>query len=452
MQKFSLSASALVALGLMLLSQSAFAFCGFYVAKADTDLFNQASKVVIARHEGRTVISMANDYQAEMAEFAIVIPVPTVLEREQIHVTENALIDHLDAYTAPRLVEYFDDNPCRRWDTLSGVEDGNIQPTPAPRGEARNKALGVTIEAEYTVGEYDIVILSAEQSSGLATWLTENDYRLPDGAEGVLGMYLANGMKFFLAKVNLGEQTKLGFSYLRPLQIAFESENFMLPIRLGMLNANGPQELFVFTLTKSGRVEPVNYRMVRIPADMPVPLYVRDEFGAFYLDMFDQAVAREDMRAVFLEYAWDMAWCDPCAADPLSAKQLRELGAYWQDKDIDGGGSARDVFVTRLHLRYDHLSFPDDLMFRETDDRENFQGRYVMTHPWLGEPECREAADYLQSLPDRFERTAQSFASLTGRPIADIRQRMAASGQDAEPIRNRAPDDPWWRRLWSDEE
>ena len=38
-------------------------FCGFYVAKADTKLFNQASQVVLVRDGDRTVLTMANDYQ-----------------------------------------------------------------------------------------------------------------------------------------------------------------------------------------------------------------------------------------------------------------------------------------------------------------------------------------------------------------------------------------------------
>ena len=49
---------------------------------------------------------------------------------------------------------------------------------------------GVTIEARYTVGEYDILILSAKESNGLETWLTENGYRVPAGASRVLGGYL----------------------------------------------------------------------------------------------------------------------------------------------------------------------------------------------------------------------------------------------------------------------
>ncbi len=81
------------------------AFCGFYVSKADTKLFNKASQVVLVRDGDRTVMTMANDFKGELKEFAVVIPVPTFLRREQIHVGEKSLIDHLDAYSAPRLVD-----------------------------------------------------------------------------------------------------------------------------------------------------------------------------------------------------------------------------------------------------------------------------------------------------------------------------------------------------------
>ena len=96
----------------LLAAQTALAFCGFYVAKADTKLFNQASQVVLVRQEDKTVLTMANDFRGDPREFAIVVPVPTVLEREQIHVGDRATLQHLDAYSAPRLVEYFDANPC----------------------------------------------------------------------------------------------------------------------------------------------------------------------------------------------------------------------------------------------------------------------------------------------------------------------------------------------------
>ncbi len=442
---------ALAGLGVICLalpSQAALAFCGFYVAKADTKLFNKASKVVIVRNGGRTVISMANDYRGEAKAFALVVPVPQVLAREQIHVTENAIIEHLDAYTAPRLVEYFDPDPCRplRREMLRAVE------SPVAAGAAAgDKALGVTIEARYTVGEYDILILSAEESGGLQAWLTGNGYKLPAGAAPILGAYIAAGMKFFVARVNLEERGKLGFTYLRPLQIAFEAPRFMLPIRLGTLNADGPQELFVLTLTRKGRVETRNYRTVRMPSNVNVPIFVKEEFGDFYRALFDRQVKKEEGRAVFLEYAWDMGWCDPCAADPLSAAELRELGVFWITEPASPSrrrARSRDVFVTRLHLRYDAQTFPDDLAFRETEDRANFQGRYVLRHPWTRPAKCERGQAYFKGLPQRHERQAQVLASLTGWPIAEIRAKMEKGGQTF-----RAPDgdqggDAWWRRIW----
>src|SRR5262249_37548272 len=318
-----------------------------------------------------------------MKEFAVVIPVPTFLKKEQIHVGEKSLVDHIDAYSAPRLVEYFDANPCARMYPMTMAAPamgGRVQES---RDAASNRArsLGVTIEAQYTVGEYDIMILSAQQSSGLETWLRENGYQIPAGASSVIATYLKQNMRFFVAKVNLSEQSKLGFSYLRPLQVAYESPKFMLPIRLGMVNANGAQELFVYALTRNGRVETTNYRTTKLPSDMELPVYLKDqgEFGKFYKAMFARQVESESGRAVFLEYAWDMRWCDPCAADPLTSDELRSLGVFWSDGDR---GTAPNVFITRLHVRYDNAHFPEDLVFQETPDRNNFQGRYVLRHAW----------------------------------------------------------------------
>ena len=425
-----------------------FAFCGFYVAKGDAKIFNRASQVVLVRNEDKTVITMVNDFKGDPKEFAVVVPVPTVLERGQIHVADRAVVEHLDAYTAPRLVEYFDEDPCApRIMPAPRLSMAQRDAAPAAPASEMAKALGVTIEARYTVGEYDILILSALQSSGLETWLRDNGYRIPSGAGPVLGSYLKQGMKFFVAKVNVGEQARLGYSYLRPLQMAFDSPKFMLPMRLGTLNAEGAQELFVYTLTRKGRVETTNYRTVRLPTGVELPVYVKEEFPQFYRAMFGEQVRREDMRAVFLEYAWDMGWCDPCAANPLSADELRQLGVFWLADQ--GGPAARpgrgavDAFVTRLHVRYDATRFPDDLVFQETADRANFQGRYVLRHPWTGTTTCDAAARYREEVRLRAEREAGTLASLTGWPIEDIRKKMGTTSTPPPDPR------PWWKKLWN---
>ena len=417
------------------------------MAKADTKLFNQASQVALVRDGEKTVLTMANDFQGDPKEFAVVIPVPTFIERDQIAVVDKGLLDHLDAYTAPRLVEYFDEDPCRpRPEIMAMAAPAGAG---APQELARKR--GVTIEATYTVGEYDILILSAKESGGLEQWLTENGYRIPAGAGAVLGSYLRQQMRFFVAKVNLKEQAKLGFTYLRPLQVSFVSPKFMLPIRLGTVNANGPQELFVFTLTGKGRVETTNYRTVKLPTGMDLPVYVKQEFGPFYKAMFAEQVKREDMRSVFLEYAWDMGWCDPCAADPLSNEELKKLGVSWIEGAASPGGpgavvmpppgtpqrpqvirGGSPVFVTRLHLRYDAAHFPEDLAFQETADRTNFQGRYVLRHAWKGEGTCEAANQYRAALVRRHEQEAQSLATLTGWDVNAIRKKMGGLPQISE--------------------
>ncbi|MGH9459799.1 MAG: DUF2330 domain-containing protein [Vicinamibacteria bacterium] len=436
-----LSIFAVVILAGALSQESVRAFCGFYVAKADTKLFNRASQVVLVRHDDKTVITMANDFRGDPQEFAVVIPVPTFIERGQIHVADKAILDHLDAYSSPRLVEYFDENPCLYRTYAEDALAGAFRMQKAETDGARS--LGVTIEAQYTVGEYDILILSAEESNGLETWLDENGYKMPLGASRVLGSYIRQNMRFFVAKVNLDEQSRLGFNYLRPLQVAYESPKFMLPIRLGTVNADGPQELFIYALTRNGRVETTNYRTVQLPTDMDIPVFVKDEFGDFYRSMFTEQVRKHNMSTVFLEYAWDMAWCDPCAADPLSYDELRELGVFWLDGSQARGAQAQQVFLTRLHVRYDGEHFPEDLVFQETADRSNFQGRYVLRHAWEGSDNCRVAQEYRRNVAARHEQEAQTLASLTGWNVSEIRQKMNLSG-DGDERRG-----SWWQQLWN---
>jgi hypothetical protein len=419
---------ALVAITAQAAAGPAAAFCGFYVAQADSKLFNKSSKVVLTRDGQETAITMASDYEGDAKEFALVVPVPTFIERKQIGVVDMKTIDHIDAYSAPRLVEYTDEDPCNP--PPMPVAMAAAAPTPTSAMAASRAKHGVTVEANYDVGEYDVLILSAQESGGLVAWLTENGYKIPPGAESVLGSYIKQNMHFFVAKVNLDRMKLIGAGYLRPLQVRYQTAKFMLPLRLGTVNANGPQDLIVYALTRNGRVEAVNYPNVKVPTGMDVPLYVKDEFGPFYKATFERAVANAHMRAVFVEYAWNMGNCDPCSAPPLSNKELVELGARWiadaSEEPVSWGVPA---YVTRLHVRYDAKSFPEDIAFEETADQDSFQGRYVLRHPWRGEANCPAAGAYRAQLPAAFARQADNLVALTGWPRPEVEAKMAATGQ-----------------------
>jgi hypothetical protein len=404
----------------IVISTTAHAFCGFYVAQANAQLFNNASRVVLARQEENTTITMSSDYQGSPSSFAMVVPVPTVIQRNQVQVINPKLLDRIDAYSAPRLVEYFDPDPCAPEPVYGGGgggEDAEIMVT-ATRRE-RSNTLGVKIEARYQVGEYDILILSAKQSGGLVTWLSQNGYKMPPGAAPVVGSYLKQNMKFFVAKVNLQRHAEANAETLKPLQISYQSRKFMLPIRLGTVNAKGPQELFVFALTPEGRVETTNYRTVKLKSDLDIPVHVKNQFAPFYRAMFSRAVAEQKMKAVFLEYAWDSSNCDPCAAEPLDEKEAMALGASW--------ANSTPVFVTRLHLRYTRETFPEDLALQETSDRESFRARYVIRHAFTGPTKCKAGRAYRNALIKRWDAETKNLASLTGWTLQQIRSDMRAA-------------------------
>jgi hypothetical protein len=418
----------------------ALAFCGFYVAKADTSLYNQASQVIIARDEDRTVLTMSNDYQGEVKDFAMVVPVPVVLKEEQVHVSEGKIIQRLDDFSAPRLVEYFDDDPCNTRVYERGVAFDAVPQAAPSLGQNKTEAeLGVTIEEQFSVGEYDIVILSAKESDGLETWLIQNDYKIPQGAKELLQPYIRQNLKFFIAKVNLAEYNSNGFEKLRPISIAFESPKFMLPIRLGMMNAQGDQDLIVYLLSPKGQVELTNYRTVKVPSDSEVPEFVKEDFKDFYTAMFQNSYEQENKQVAFLEYAWDMSSCDPCSADPLNQEELKQAGVFWLDQQANNPWGGSNVFITRLHVRYSRDKFPEDLKFQATSDRNLFQGRYIIRHPFTGNITCDAGKEYQQSVRDRQEQEAKTLASLTGWEIKDIRDRIKFV--EAQPM-------PWWENLW----
>ena len=403
-----------------LLGAPAYSFCGFYAGKADAMLLNTASQVVVVRDGQRTVLSMLNNYRGPLSEFALIVPTPVVMQRGQVRVADKAVFERLDAYSSPRLVEYSDSDPCRtEFSWGQNLYPQSIYPEMAvammPRSVARDRALGVRVDARYSLEEYDIVSLSAARSDGLEIWLRENGYKIPPGARAALKPYINQGMKFFVAKVNLQRQLKTGYTMLRPLQFAFESEKFMLPMRLGMLNAppDEAQDLIVYVLTRQGRVESSNYRTIRLPADVNLPAFIKPEFQKFYGAMFDTVSKREDYRGVFTEYFWNMSWCDPCAGPPLSREELEKSGVFW----LDG-----PVMLTRLHVRYTPRSFPEDLMFTQTKDEQNWQARYIVHNPYKGSvAECSEEVGRMDCATMCNERVSAVRAALgpegaTGQP------------------------------------
>ena len=383
------------------------AFCGFYVSGASADLYNNASMVVLAREGTRTVVSMQNNYEGPPQDFALVIPVPEVLREKNVRTVPRALFDKIDTLSAPRLVEYWEQNPCPAGLTkefLERIPTGrDYQSTVAmAAGISRQK---VKVEAEFDVAEYQIVVLSARDSGALEGWLRQHRYNIPSGAAAVLAPYVATGTKFFVARVNLEKVLyQDGQAVLTPLRFYYDSDTFSLPVRLGLLNSGGDQDLIVTVLAED-RYEVANYNNAFIPTNLRVKDSAREQFGALYNGLFRRA-AGTDGRTVVTEYAWSSGSCDPCPGPALVSEDVYNLGG-----DVLSWGPELRPTLTRLHYRYNPSTLGQDLVFRRaspvvggrgvpdpigrlleqvpTANASNqFQGRYVILHSWQGGLTC----------------------------------------------------------------
>jgi MYXO-CTERM domain-containing protein len=334
------------------------AFGGFYVASGDAPMFNDATQVVLMRKGTRTVVSMQPTYKGPPDAFALVIPVPVALLPRDIRVLAPEVLTAVEHVGAPRLVEYWEQDPCK-----PDVEQGTA-------GKGAPDSLGVTVESQVAVGEYQIVILSAKDSTGLDLWLRREKYQIPAGTEALLQPYVDSGMKFVVAKI---DPKKVRFendrAVLSPLRFHYDSEQLTLPIRLGLANSSGVQDLIINILAPQQRYEVANVPNVTIPTNITVKNAVRDAFSAFYVALFD-ATLEKHPGAVITEYAGDAM---------LEPAQLQALGGDVLD-DTDG------FVLTRLHARYDK-SIKNDLQFEPVPPK-SFQARYAIRHPWNGPLTC----------------------------------------------------------------
>jgi len=440
--------SLLAASVLAVVPVSAHAFCGFYVAGGGAELFNNATQVVLMRQGTRTVLSMQNNYQGPPSDFAMVIPVPVVLQKENVKTLNKAIFEKVDKLGAPRLVEYWEQDPCPRPQRFYPDEAVRAAPMRAKAGapvmEKADREYGVTVEAKFEVGEYEIVVLSAKDALGLEDWLKDNRYKIPAGAEALFRPYIQQGLKFFVAKVDSKKVTFVdGQATLSPLRFHYDSEKFFLPVRLGLINAKDKQDLIVSILARNQRYEVANFPNVTIPTNIDLVPSAKNEFGPFYASLMDKTL-KKTPGAVVTEYAWDSGTCDPCPTPALNQQDLMILGLDVIDGDVvmpevsvtnmdklapedqqivtatienmkrqiqhrKMRGGARFV-LTRLHARYDKKSLGEDLVFSAAQPivggREflkdgqnleqgavastvnNFQARYAIRYPWTGPIAC----------------------------------------------------------------
>ncbi len=308
-----------VGLASLLAASPAAAFCGFYVKDREVeDLKSRASRAVLLRDGTTTVLSMQSSYEGPASDFALVVPVPSPIGPADVRTLDAEVFERLDELTSPRLVEYWEQEPM--CPSMGGMGYGTIGFGAGGLGGV------VSIEAQFAVGEYDVVVLGASESEGLVQWLQAQGYQLPRGAEAVLRPYVERGMRFFAAKVDAGRvRFENGRALLSPLRIRYDSDELSLPIRLGTLASPGKQDLVVHVISRDGRYEVANRPNVQVPTNLEVRAATKGRFRSFYESLLDH-VWRERPNSVVTEYAWSATTCDPCPGPTMSADDITTFG------------------------------------------------------------------------------------------------------------------------------
>ncbi len=264
----------------------------------------------VAVHEaGSTVFFLSIAVgEASRGEFDVVIPVPPKPAARALAEDRAPLFSRLDALAAPRLVEYWEQDPCEFHtggpdDGVAERDVGSDVPLPTP-----------------PVAPNPTVVLVDKLADAVAA-IEGRGRALPAGAGPILEEYAAAGMSFVVATAGKGAQAV-------NLQWRVSGSALSVPTRLLAAHAEKPPRVVIDVLA-AHRFEAENRNNLAAPANTDVKWGVKGSTDAFHDAVLSRLFAAAP-AAVITEYAWRATSCAPCPGPPLDDKSLVQLGVAAQ--------------------------------------------------------------------------------------------------------------------------
>ena len=91
---------------------SASAFPGFLTSKTGAEIKVNSTQVVLMKKGNQTAVSVMSDYEGSLEPFAMVLVVPADVTAERVTTLKREYVDRIDAISAPRFHEYWEQDPC----------------------------------------------------------------------------------------------------------------------------------------------------------------------------------------------------------------------------------------------------------------------------------------------------------------------------------------------------
>lgn len=332
----STAISTLFATALCLGAPRAEALPGFYVGKKDSVGSAHATHVAVMLKGDTTIVSVMPDYEGSLEPFAIVMPVPADVTVEKVKTLKREFVDRLEMLTAPRFMEFWEMDPCdpgpleQEWERskLASAETAFLGGGQVGGEKKVPKEMLLSVTPEHKEGEYTISVLGKDQAGDLGGYLKGKGYVLSEKAAAAVKPYVDSGMNLIVAEVDTKRVELVGGerASLSPIRFATKTAFTKIPAKLGLINLDKKQELFVYVLSPDQRYEAKNYGNIFPPTNISVDFVVKERVGEFYAAIHDMIQAKEP-KSFLVEYAWPAEGCgQPCQNEALLPHELLSLG------------------------------------------------------------------------------------------------------------------------------
>ncbi len=294
-------------------------------------------------------------YFGQPADFAWVIPVPTLPSRDQVTVWEGGEVAFSELFyqTEPRLQVSRPglDIVTTDWG-CSGCGGASPGPAAAP-GFA-----GVEVVDQLQIKGLDITLLNAQSATDLTGWLNANGYRFPETAVNVLEHYIAKGWAFVAVKVDTpDEESRLvpplwsGYFPRDPLKITFRTDRCVFPMRISAVTSRPEGSAILLYVLAPYRVRAGNFPTVEMKPPSLTTSTLAD-FRIAYQQAFQKLLNQPQGRALVVEYAKPSLGQD---FNPVARSLLVPWHLY---------------YLTRLRTIFRPEHMTDDIVFvpNETND------------------------------------------------------------------------------------
>lgn len=296
----------LLAAALLLSARTASAV-GAFVSTADGAVVSDVGVAIILRDGNHTSLTIAGDYKGPPADFALILPVPASVQKADVSALGPMLMMKLEALTAPKLVEYWERDPCGP-DALGAKLPGHMKTD--PRLEVRQTPINISAPGRFEVGEYDVEFVEPKTGEEFEAWLYKNKYSVPVGAAAVYAPAIREKQKFLVARVAAAKLNgQGGVGILSPLRVVFDSPEVRLPLLLGAQNFGARHDLTIYTVARE-RYEAANYPNAFVPTNLVLKDEARAKFSAFYARLFDSTLGKG--TTIVTEYAGSPHSCEFC--------------------------------------------------------------------------------------------------------------------------------------------